>query len=141
MVINEVYVHWMTFAFNYTWHVNKNYWTFNIEPWMQWIRKLRAPHCAFCTFGYGLLFGLQSFLFSSIVPLAGVFPYLHPFPPILCLKQVIGSLNPKMPQLLVNMLYKVLICFRQNTTHIQSSICTHRREWTFPLEPLVLHMT
>ncbi len=33
---------------------------------------LRAPQHAFCTFGYDLLFGLQSFLFS-FVPLPGVF--------------------------------------------------------------------
>jgi len=41
---------------------------------MQSIIKLRAPHCAFCTLGYVLLFGLQSFLFSSLLPLPGVFP-------------------------------------------------------------------
>jgi len=35
---------------------------------------LRAPHCAFCTFRCGLLFGLQFFLFSSLVPLPSVFP-------------------------------------------------------------------
>jgi hypothetical protein len=28
----------------------------------------------FCNFGCGLLFGLWSFLFSSLVPLPGVFP-------------------------------------------------------------------
>jgi len=32
------------------------------------------PHCAFCTLGCGLLFGLLSFPFSSLVPLLDVFP-------------------------------------------------------------------
>ncbi len=37
---------------------------------------LKAPHCASCTFGCGLLFALQSFLFSSLVPLLMFFLYL-----------------------------------------------------------------
>jgi hypothetical protein len=38
---------------------------------------MKAPHCAFCTFGCGLLFGLQSFLLLLfLVPFPGVFPYL-----------------------------------------------------------------
>jgi len=37
---------------------------------------LRAPHCGFCSLGCGLLFALQSFLFSSLVPLPGVFPLI-----------------------------------------------------------------
>ncbi len=32
------------------------------------------PHFAFCTLGCGLLFGLPSFPFSSLIPLLGVFP-------------------------------------------------------------------
>ncbi len=35
--------------------------------------SFRAPHYAFCTFRYGLLFELWSFLFSFFVPLSGVF--------------------------------------------------------------------
>ncbi len=34
-----------------------------------------APHCAFCTLGCGLLFGLWSFL-SSLVPLRGCFSFI-----------------------------------------------------------------
>lgn len=37
------------------------------------IYDLNASHCVFCTFRCGLLFGLQSFLFSPFVPLPGVF--------------------------------------------------------------------
>jgi hypothetical protein len=33
------------------------------------LKRIRASHCAFCTLGCGLWFGLQSFLFSSRVPL------------------------------------------------------------------------
>lgn len=40
---------------------------------------LRAPHCAFCTLGCGFLFGLQSFLFSSLIPLPGVFLCIYLF--------------------------------------------------------------
>ncbi len=36
--------------------------------------SLRAPHCGFCAFKCALLFRLWSFLFSSLVPLLGVFP-------------------------------------------------------------------
>jgi hypothetical protein len=44
------------------------------------ISPLRAPHCAFCAFGCGLLFGLRSFLFSSLVPLlAGCFSFIYLF--------------------------------------------------------------
>jgi hypothetical protein len=35
---------------------------------------IRAPHCVFCTFKCALLFGLWFFLFSSLVPVLGVFP-------------------------------------------------------------------
>ncbi len=38
---------------------------------------LRAPHCVFCTFRCGLLFGLQSFLFSSLVPLPSVSSFIY----------------------------------------------------------------
>jgi hypothetical protein len=34
---------------------------------------LRAPHCVFCTFRCGLLFDFGPFLYSSLVPLRGVF--------------------------------------------------------------------
>jgi hypothetical protein len=34
---------------------------------------VRAPRCAVSTLGCGLLFGLWSFLFSSLVPLPGCF--------------------------------------------------------------------
>jgi len=37
---------------------------------------LKALHCVFCTFRCDLLFGLQSFLFSSLVPLLGASPLL-----------------------------------------------------------------
>ncbi len=37
---------------------------------------IAVPHCAFCIFGRGLLFGLRSFFFSSHVPLSDVFPFL-----------------------------------------------------------------
>jgi hypothetical protein len=40
------------------------------------LSPLRAPHCAFCTFGYGLFFGLQSFLLLFVVLLLGVFSLL-----------------------------------------------------------------
>jgi hypothetical protein len=40
---------------------------------------LGAPQCAFCTLGCGLLFGHRSFLFSSLVPLLGVFPFIYLF--------------------------------------------------------------
>jgi hypothetical protein len=41
-----------------------------------WVILGRAPHCVFCTFGCGFLFGFRSFIFSSFVPLLGVFPLL-----------------------------------------------------------------
>jgi hypothetical protein len=41
--------------------------------------SLEAPYCAFCTFGCGLLFGLQSFLFFFLVPLPGVFSFIYLF--------------------------------------------------------------
>ncbi len=34
----------------------------------------KAPHCAFCTFRCDILFGLWSFILSSLIPLIGVFP-------------------------------------------------------------------
>ncbi len=40
------------------------------------LSPMKAPHCAFRTFRCGLLFGLESFLFSSLGHLPGVFPYL-----------------------------------------------------------------
>jgi hypothetical protein len=43
------------------------------------ISRLRAPHCVFCAFGCGLLFGLWFFLFSSLVPLPSVFPFIYLF--------------------------------------------------------------
>jgi hypothetical protein len=35
---------------------------------------LRAPHVVFCNLGCDVLFGIWSFLFSSLVPLVDVFP-------------------------------------------------------------------
>jgi hypothetical protein len=47
------------------------------------ICPLRATPGASCTFRCGLLFGLRSFLFSSQVPLPGVFPYfIYLLPPV-----------------------------------------------------------
>jgi hypothetical protein len=40
---------------------------------------LRAPQSAFCTLGCGLLFGFQSFLISSLIPLSGVFLCIYLF--------------------------------------------------------------
>ncbi len=53
--------------------------------WWVWVLRfvispLQAPRCAFCAFGCGLLFGLRSFLFSSLVPLlAGCFSFIYLF--------------------------------------------------------------
>ncbi len=43
------------------------------------ISPLRAPHCAFCTIGYGLLFGLRSFFsfFPFFSSLAGCFFFFY----------------------------------------------------------------
>jgi len=38
---------------------------------------VKAPHCALYTFRCDLSFGFRSFLFSSLVPLAGVFPLFN----------------------------------------------------------------
>jgi hypothetical protein len=52
--------------------------------WWVWVlglvfSSLWAPHCGFCTFQCGLLFGLQSIPFSSLAPLLGVFSFIYLF--------------------------------------------------------------
>jgi hypothetical protein len=44
-----------------------------------WTTHSLATHCVFCTFGCGLLFGLWSFFFSSLVPFVRCFFFLSLF--------------------------------------------------------------
>jgi hypothetical protein len=68
-----------------------------VDSWLL-LLLLRAPHCAFWAFRCGgHLFQLLSFLFSSLVPLTGVFPlFIYLFRNAQSWPQVFWALTPSL---------------------------------------------
>jgi hypothetical protein len=66
---------------------------------------------------------------------------LHPSPPILWLEKIIGLSNPKMAQLFMHMIHKVLMLFWVNYTLHSSIYPHHRRELLSHLNCLALCIT